>query len=905
MRLSSPPNARAAMTSPRQPPDVPSHSSTASEALRQQAQARLQASPDSAARAIETQDTNRLIEELRTHQIELEIQNEELRQTQFKAELASSRYQLLFEQLPQPALVLNQHGWVVESNQVARDWLGIQHAGPHTAHSNRATALLSALSLQARAELFKALRADKRHTPACLRDLPLTTHTGALHHIDLHVLSLPADFHSDTHYLVLLLDRTPEKQREKDRHLYQALLDSSHDLIYATDLQGSLMLANRSVMEQLNLNPQKAQGTRRETVMPLRDAIEQDATDQEVLRSGQPLNTFETLHSPNGMSTVYMTSKFPLRDTEGRVLGVGGISRDISAERAAQQAQLLSENVFLHTAEAIIVTDVDGNIVRVNASFERMSGFSSAAVLGYKPRMLRSSRVLPEVYKDLWTSLREHGHWQGELINRHASGSLYTVHCSISALRSPSGELSGYVAVQTDVSQLRAAEIEVQRLSHFDSLTGLPNRALLMDRLHQLLTLSQRQDQSFAVLFADLDHFKEVNDSLGHMVGDELLCAIGERLREHVRAQDTVARMGGDEFVLLLPATHRAEALHLAHKLQHALRQPLNLSSMHDYRPRASVGVAIYPDDGQSSDELLRNADTAMYVAKTSGRDRAEAYTRAMSEEGARLFAIQTDLSNAVQHGELRLYLQPKFNLADMAVVGAEALVRWERPNHGLTGPVEFIPIAEKVGLLPLIDRWMLAQLVKQLGQWHASGCWPAHWTVAINQTASDLQQPQWLDNLQQTLVQHQVPAQLVQVEITESALLQPTPSVLERLQALRKLGIELAIDDFGTGYSSLSYLKSLPITVIKIDQSFVKDLLPEPHPSDHDHGNSGRVLIEAMIALAHKLGHTLVAEGVETEAQRRLLHHLGCELGQGYLLSPPMPAAEFARRYLAPPALA
>jgi EAL domain-containing protein (putative c-di-GMP-specific phosphodiesterase class I) len=317
---------------------------------------------------------------------------------------------------------------------------------------------------------------------------------------------------------------------------------------------------------------------------------------------------------------------------------------------------------------------------------------------------------------------------------------------------------------------------------------------------------------------------------------------------------------------------------------------------MHDYRPRASVGVAMYPDDGDNSDELLRNADTAMYVAKTSGRDRAEVYTRAMSEEGARVFAIQTDLSNAIQHGELRMYLQPKFNLSNMAVVGAEALVRWERPNHGLTAPGDFVPIAEKVGLLPLVDRWMLNQVVQQLGQWHASGCWPAHWTVAINQTASDLQQSQWLHHLQQTLVQHQVPAHLVQIEITESALLQPTPSVLERLQALRNLGVELAIDDFGTGYSSLSYLKSLPITVIKIDQSFVKDLLPEPprHPDD-----SGRVLIEAMIALAHKLGHTLVAEGVESDAQRRLLHHLGCELGQGYLLSPPMPAAEFAQRYL------
>ncbi|MDP2418006.1 MAG: EAL domain-containing protein [Hydrogenophaga sp.] len=872
--------------------------------LRQQALAKLQQFGASALPVEDEQNPQQLQEELRTHQIELEIQNEELRQTQFRAELASSRYQLLFEHMPQPALVIDQHAFMHESNHSARDWLGlgsgVKRASRHTPH---ATSLLHALQQTGKTQLRTLLRAGQRQQTQCLRDLTLTTHDGQLHHIDLHLFSLPLAYHSDSRFLVLLVDRTPEKQREQDRHLYQALLDSSHDLIYATDLQGGLMLANRTVLERLNINADQAQGTRRETVMPLRDAIVQDATDQQVLRTGQPINTYEELHGPPGSPVqVYMTNKFPLLDAEGQVLGVGGISRDITAERAAQQTQLLSENVFLFASEAIIVTDMAGRIVRVNAGFEKMSGFTSASVLGHKPSLLRSSRVGASVYKALWAALGEHGHWQGELINRHASGSLYTVHCSISALRSPTGELNGYVAVQTDVSQLKAAETEVQRLSHFDSLTGLPNRALLMDRLHQLLALAQRQGQTFGVLFADLDHFKEVNDSLGHLVGDELLCAIGQRLRDNVRSQDTVARMGGDEFVVLLPMTQRTDALNLAHKLQDALRQPLSLSGMHDYRPRASVGVAMYPEDGDTSDELLRNADTAMYVAKTSGRDRAELYTRAMSEEGARVFAIQTELSNAMQHNELRMYLQPKFSLADMSVVGAEALVRWERPAHGLTSPAEFIPIAEKVGLLPLIDHWMLTQMVTQLGQWYAEDRWPAHWTVSINQTASDLQQPHWLSDLQQTLADNQVPACLVQIELTESALLQPTPSMLERLQALRDLGVDLAIDDFGTGYSSLSYLKSLPITSIKIDQSFISDLVLDP-PRHLD--DSGRVLIEAMIALAHKLGHTLVAEGVENEAQRRLLHHLGCELGQGYLLSPPMPAAEFARRYLAPPARA
>ncbi len=861
--------------------------------LRQQAQARLEQTGATGPLPDDPPDLPRLLEELRTHQVELEIQNEELRQAQFRAELASSRYQLLFEYLPQPALVMDEHAFVHDMNQAARQWL-MPDDDPRHPHT---TALLRALTLTGRSQLFKALRAEHSLQAECLCNLSLTTQDGRLHHIDLHLLSLPLAYHSDARFLVLLTDRTSEKQRDQDRQLYQSLLDSSQDLIYASDLHGGLMLANRAVLDLFHLAPDQAVGTHRETLMPLRDAIEQDATDQRVLHTGQPINTYEELHGQPGEPVrIYMTSKFALRDEQGQVLGVGGISRDISAERAAQQTQLLSESVFLHASEAFIVTDVAGRIVRVNAGFEIMSGFSAGSVLGHKPSLLRSGQMPPSVYRELWAALGDNGHWQGELVNRHASGRFYTVHCSISALRSATHELTGYVVVQTDITQLKAAETEVQRLSHFDSLTGLPNRALLLDRLHLLLAQAQRQKQDFAVLFADLDHFKEVNDTLGHQVGDELLCAIGQRLRDSVRAQDTVARMGGDEFVLLLPQTHSDDALTLAHKLQTVLREPLNLTGMHDYRPRVSVGVAVYPDDGRTSDELLRNADTAMYVAKNSGRDRAEVYTPTMSDESARVFAIQTALASAVQQGELRLYLQPKFSLADMAVVGAEALVRWERPGHGLVAPADFIPIAERSGLLPAIDQWMLGQLLTQLAQWRGRGRWPDHWSVAINQAATDLQQDFWLPTLQAELKRTRVPARQLQIELTESALLQPTPHMLERLQALRGLGVGLAIDDFGTGYSSLSYLRSLPVSIIKIDQGFVHDLIPA-RPQEAD--SNGRVLVEAMITLAHKLGHTLVAEGVENEAQRRLLHHLGCELGQGYLLSPPLPAADFAQRYL------
>jgi len=902
--------------------------------LRQQAQARLEqrisdppypvpksdATPENTSTALAetTPDTAHLLEELRTHQVELEIQNEELHQAQFRAEVARSRYHLLFDYMPQPVLVMDAHAFVHEMNQAARRWLQ-PGDGPLTRFS---TALLRAFNLTTRNQIFKALRNLEGRQTLCLSQIELQTHGGQRLCTDMHLISLPQAYHSDAHFLVLLVDRTPEQQRNQDRLLYQALLDSSQDLIYASDPDGGLLLANRAVLDLLKLAPETALGVQRTAIMPLRNALEQHALDQQVLQTGEAVNAIEEFHAHPGMpARVFMSNRFPLRNTQGQVLGVGGISRDITAERQQQYSLLLSENVFQHAAEAIIVTDVQGHIVRVNASFEAMSGFSANSVLGYKPGLLRSGRVPASVYRDLWTSLSEQGHWQGELINRHASGSHYTVHCSISALRSSSHELTGYVAIQTDISQLKAAETEVQRLSHYDSLTGLPNRALLLDRLQQLLALSERQNQRFAVLFVDLDHFKEVNDSLGHQTGDELLCSIGQRLREGVRAQDTVARMGGDEFVLLLPGTEGAEALQLAQKLQHTLRQPLSLPGMHDYRPRASVGVALYPDDAQTSEALLRHADMAMYAAKTSGRDRAERYTPRMSEEGARLFAIQNELFNALQQGELRLYLQAKFQIASLAVTGAEALVRWERPGHGLTGPGDFIAVADKIGLLPLIDRWVLRQVVQQLSEWQQQGLWPEGWTVAVNQTASDLQDPQWLSHVQDTLNEHSVPARCLQIEIAEGALLQPTPQMLARLQALRKLGMELAIDDFGTGYSSLAYLKSLPITTLKIDQSFVRDLvrdaaaLDSHHPTQHkslqqalhdtqtdnpapSEGHS-RVLVEAMIALAHKLGHTVVAEGVENERQRRLLQHMGCEQGQGYLRSAPLPAAEFARRFL------
>ncbi|MBY0463691.1 MAG: EAL domain-containing protein, partial [Burkholderiales bacterium] len=657
------------------------------------------------------------------------------------------------------------------------------------------------------------------------------------------------------------------------------------------DRRGRFNLANQAMLDALQKDMPSLMGQPRDAVMAIHDAIAHEVTDQKVLGTGQTLSMEEELFIPRiGEVRAFATHKFPLYSPDGALTGVGSISRDVTAARHSAQLQRLSEAVFLNATEAIIVTDADARILRVNPAFEQMSGFSASTVVGRKTSMLKSGRQSATYYQDMWACLQESGHWQGELSNRHATGVYYSVMSTITALHSDNGKLTGYMAVQTDISRLLTAENEVSRLSFMDTLTALPNRALLIDRMTQLLAQARRHNEPFCVLFSDLDHFKDVNDAMGHHVGDELLVRIAQRLRANVREQDTVARLGGDEFVVLLPQTDRDAALALGNKLLAVLEQPMDVGNVTAYHPHVSTGVALFPDDGDTVVLLLRNADTAMYAAKTSGRGRVLPYQSRMSDENNRVFDTHNGLSNALLNGEFRLFLQPKFRLSDMTLTGAEAMVRWERPGVGLTLPGDFIDVANKTGLLLAIDQWMLQQVMHALSRWTQRGLWPAGCHIAVNHVAADLADAHWLPHAAELLQAMGLAPSLLQIELTESDLLEPSADMLKKLQAMRDLGMGLAIDDFGTGYSSLSYLKSLPISVIKIDQSFVRDMLTDAND---------RTLVEAMVSLAHKLGHTVVAEGVETRAQADALAALGCEYGQGYLVSPPVALAEFEARFL------
>jgi diguanylate cyclase (GGDEF)-like protein/PAS domain S-box-containing protein len=831
----------------------------------------------------------KLLEELRIHQIELELQNDELRATQQDLELSRRRYQSVFDQMPLPALVVDNRGLIDNCNDRAAVLLGVSLSG--TGLDNR---LFQGLNRDDRSRLHMALREVRHGEPLVLKKLAFTDCAKTPLLFDLHLIQLSLDYHLDTRVLVLMVDQSAQAAREKDQRFFSLLLDSSDNLIAAADSQGQMLLANQTLLKFWGRSSDAVLGQRRESFLPLRDAILQNEADQRVMRSGESVTIEETFHVGGAQGAVeFLTRKFPLHDAQGLIYGVGGISTDITDIKDRQRQSLLSESVFMTAAEAIIVTDAETRIIRVNPAFTQQSGFSALAVLGHRTNILKSGRQDVPFYQAMWLALNEQGRWAGEISNRMANGSFYTVWSNINAVLDAQGRVIHYIAVQTDLTPLREAESQVQRMASFDSLTGLPNRALFNDRIRQLIAYTLRHRTTFSLLFIDLDHFKEVNDTLGHQVGDELLVLIAKRLQAAVRTEDTVARMGGDEFVVLLPLADRDSAEVVANNLLEQLRMPMTLGQSVSYQPMASAGIAVYPNDGDTPDLLLRNADMAMYEAKLSGRNRSAVYTLQMSQDSAHAFAIQTELAAAIDKQELRVYYQPKFRLDTGTLLGAEALVRWQRPGHGLVGPVEFIPIAEKSGLLVAVDQWVLDESLRQLGQWSRAGLWGADWRLAVNQNVGDLRRPTMLQELKALLHAHQVPATVLELEITEDALLDHTPELLERLGELRQLGVSLAIDDFGTGYSSLSYLRRLPIAVIKIDQSFIRDMLL----NDDD-----LILVQTIIAMAKNLGHTLVAEGVETPLQRDRLADMGCDVGQGYLFGKPMPAHEFLATYLTEP---
>ncbi len=550
--------------------------------------------------------------------------------------------------------------------------------------------------------------------------------------------------------------------------------------------------------------------------------------------------------------------------------------------QAANDKLLLMGKVFHHAREGILVADRDGRIIMVNPEFLDMTGFSHHEVMGRRPAFLRIT-----CEHDYLTEVREqlvaHGLWLGEVMLTHRGGQELPTDVSVSPYHHEDGSLAGHIAIFHDLRKLKKQEDLIRYQAHHDALTGLPNRLLLSDRLTMAIERAKRRQRKVGIIFMDLDNFKKINDTMGHHFGDDLLIAVARELKNLVRREDTVSRIAGDEFIIMIEDAPNDSTIHeIAQKIHQRLSGYLDVNGRRIH-VSASFGLAFCPDHGETVDELIKNADLAMYSAKEQGKNAFHVFTREMDRKSRESLELEDALRVALDVGEFEVFYQPQINLADMRFVGAEALVRWMRPGHGCVAPDTFIPICEETGLILSLGRLVLNSTCRfAAGFCRQPGCESLRFSV--NVSPRQFNDPRLLDMIKGALAESGLPARNLEVEITESSMMMNVERSRYVLNALEGLGVTIAIDDFGTGYSSLTHLKNFPIHTLKIDRSFVMDI-----PGD----KNDETIIETIIAMARHLGIEGVAEGVETEAQRGFLERLGCEKMQGYLVSPPVPGAE------------
>lgn len=568
---------------------------------------------------------------------------------------------------------------------------------------------------------------------------------------------------------------------------------------------------------------------------------------------------------------------------------IRGMLFDISERKRIEQQLALAGQVFETASEGIMLTDAQNRIVSVNPAFEAITGYPAAEVMGRDPKLLNAGLQGPEHYKAMWHGLQRDGRWEGEVWNRRKSGEPFAQRLSVSLIRDESGHVKNHLAMFSDVTTQKRQAEEIKYQADHDALTGLPNRRLLADRMAQAIARAQRQSGQVGMMMLDLDGFKHINDTLGHRIGDLLLIETARRLLHCVRESDTVARIGGDEFMVVLPEIQNQNDLQtLATKILDHLRTRFDIEGR-DLYVSGSIGLTLFPDDGADPEILLANADTAMYRAKAEGKNTYRFFTQDMQRHAQDRLRVEDGLRRALHQGEFVLFYQPVFDLATGALAKAEALIRWRHPERGLIDPIDFIPIAEETGLIVPVGAWVIQAAAHQAAQWKQAV--PKGFRLGVNLSAPQFQRGDCALLLREALqAEGAAPDQLL-VEITESVFISDKGEARRQLQDIKSFGIQVAIDDFGTGFSSLSYLKHFSVDTLKIDQSFVDGI-----PDDAE----DVALIEAIVSISRALGLEVVAEGIETEAQRSFLIAAGCRYGQGYLLGEPVPAEEFAERFLA-----
>lgn len=672
-------------------------------------------------------------------------------------------------------------------------------------------------------------------------------------------------------------DRGPVLNKEQiDLQLF---IDSLNEHVWMKNTEGRYVIFNHSV--------EKSWGKTREEIINKTDeelfvaslAEEFTQADSEAIDKGIQITAGECAGLITEIDKYWLeTTKVPVVADDGTLKGVIGFSRNISQHKAVQEQLELTGRVFENSVEGVMITDRDGNIIETYGAFSEITGFTREEVLGENPRIFSSGRHDEAFFDDLWTGLLHKGRWHGEIWNRRKNGEIFPQLVTLSSMLADDGLVRYFVAVFADISAQKKNEADLAHLAYHDPLTQLPNRVTLSAQIEQEIRHAKHQGTQLAIVFIDVDLFKHINDSFGHLDGDEILIELGARLSRQKGSEDTLARIGGDEFAVLFSKEGGSEELTLAvTKLREAFEQPFSVGDNERVRLTASMGVSVYPHDGNDCHTLLRNADAAKNRAKQDGRNSYAFYTESLTVESRAHLKLQSALHVALEEKHFHLVYQPKLDLNSLKTVGLEALIRWHDPVLGDISPGVFIPIAEKIGLINAIGSWVLKEACLQGVKWIKEG--KAFGRIAVNIAGQQIKRSSFVEEVKQTLYETGFPAESLELEVTESFMMSDPEATIRDLKALGDLGIELSVDDFGTGYSSLNYLKKLPIHKLKIDQSFVKDIPFDPNNT---------AIAKAVIALGHALNLQVIAEGVETEEQADFLRRNGCDEAQGYLYSKP-----------------
>lgn len=660
----------------------------------------------------------------------------------------------------------------------------------------------------------------------------------------------------------------------------QELVDTLPVAVFVKDAASRFLLMNKACEAQWGMRFADLRGTDGSQFFPPDQMAWFLAKDREVFAGGVQLDFEETFwNAALKQNRMGRTFKKPVYDAQGKPLYLICVTLDITGQKQAD-ADLRVAAVAFELQESLMITDANKIILRVNQAFIDETGYAADEVIGQTPRLLSSGTQDEAFYRAMWETINRTGKWQGEIWDRRKNGEVYPKWLTISAVKRDDGVVTHYVGTHTDITERKAAAARLQHLACHDPLTDLPNREGLHERMMQVLGTAKRNRKILCLMLIDLDNFKAINDMPGHLIGDQVLVQVARRLVKATRQSDIVARTGGDEFVILLPDVESSgDAAHVAKMILKSLSEPLLING-EELHTSASIGICLYPDDAINGDDLLKKADVAMYHAKAEGRGNYQFFTEALQQAALRRNSIEKDLRIALERQQFMLYYQPQLDLRTGQLMGVEALVRWQHPGRGMVSPVEFIPVAEETGLIIPIGDWVLQEACRQLADWRARGI--QHIRMSVNLAARQFSDPKLPARVREIMDKHALPSASLDLEVTESMTMGSPADATEMMKILTGHGYSLSLDDFGTGYSSLTYLKLFPISTLKIDRSFVKDIETDPDDAS---------ICDITVLLAHKLGMKVIAEGVETEAQLKYLLSIGCEKIQGYLISKPLPA--------------